>query len=284
MPPEDYSSDLTKEHRAEVHEAAFREGAEAGRRASFWDRALHSVGRTVTVLVQPTSEKQSWYAGYDRSSGGGVGGGSGNEDLVGIGLGFIFAPLFAMFLVGKGILLSIERRSVAPLLEGIAGACACVGIFCTVFGIIWAICLLLAGGVNDSHGLRSQAAGWNQFFWGIAITAWAGFALVKWLQKERATESTHAEVRISSHSSMASKSSTPSNVSSGRGKVAGWVAGVSFAIIAPRIVGSVVIALFPGAANWTLHPLLILPVLFVFPVGPAILIGRAVARHVDAKQ
>ncbi len=298
--------DATEEDRKKRHEAAFSRGVLKAKQTNLLDQLLHDLGDTATVFVPETSEHKSEEAGYHAylrgevkdnqtgkqpSSGGeGGGGGGATGNIIGGGLILlIIAPLYVMFLLGKGVILSLEKRSVVPLLESVAGACACVGIFCTLFGILWAICLLLARDIGASAGLTSEAVAWNKLFWGIAIVAWIGYALVGWLEKKSVAkeriESSLASER--SHelfdSPLRSRSSPGSNTSPKRGNLVGWIVGVDFVLIAPNIVVPVLLALFPGAQNWRLHPLLMLPMLFLFPFGPAILLGRAVARHLNAE-
>jgi hypothetical protein len=204
-----------------------------------------------------------------RTSGGGGTGTDGGEFLVGI----ILLPFSAMYAIGKGIILAAERRSFIPLVEGIAGAAGIAGIFSTGFGILWAILLWIATDIGGPQDAISRTIEWNKMFWGVAIVAWTVFALSTWVLKKRDSE----EARASAP--QANAGSEPAPISTA-GSVVGWLVGIAFVVVAPQIVVSIAMAAFPNADPRTENPLLILPVLFLFPFGPAILIGRAVARRI----
>jgi len=58
----------------------------------------------------------------------------------------------------------------------------------------------------------------------------------------------------------------------------GWLVGIGFVLVAPPILVPIVVLVYPQSVHWQMDPLLAIPVLILFPFGPAILIGRAVAR------
>lgn len=68
------------------------------------------------------------------------------------------------------------------------------------------------------------------------------------------------------------------------GKLIGWLVGLAFVFIVPPAIVPSLLKLFPGLQALTLHPIWIIPALLIFPFGPALLCGIAVARFLDSKQ
>lgn len=203
------------------------------------------------------------------SPGGSSGGGdSGLGDTLSLGLlWLVIGPLYAMFLVAKGIVLALERRSFDPLIENLVGAAASIAVFCTIWGLLWAVLLWLARDIGGAHEAASQAAFFNRLFWTLAISSWAVVAAGCWVihkTPQRAPQGTGASSEISP-----------------KGHVAGWLVGIGFFWLAPTVVAPTILALFPRAATAPLNPLMGIPILFLFPFGPAILLGRAVARKMS---
>lgn len=203
-----------------------------------------------------------------KSTGGGNGSSIG-DGVAGAGLGIFFmvtaAPLYAMFLVGQGIIYAVERRSAVPLFRGISRGAAVIGVFCALWGVLWALMLWIA---TTPH-LSAEALAWNELFWGIVFASVVTFFISSWLSR-----------RLTQGISSEQINPGPQKLTT-QGKIAGWVAGY----VSAQVFGTVVY--FIWRVLLSSQPPDIGPVwgsmIFFSTIFGAILTGRAVARYVSKK-